>query len=90
MDISEIHRVLTTLIEYFEAGNRESDAAAKAFFAADGDEAYWMAELDRFKRSGEWTGLRGPEAELLAVCLRRAAELIGVEEDQSKKPSPAK
>lgn len=77
MEIKEIQRVLTTLIEYFEAGNTESDAAAKAVLSADGDDGYWRAEVERFQKSDLWTGLRGPEAELLADRLRQAVQLIG-------------
>lgn len=77
MDIMEIQRVLTTLIDYFEAGNRESDAAAKNILASNSEFAeYWQAEIERFQRSVEWTGLRGQEAEILATRLRHAAGLI--------------
>lgn len=81
MDTREIQRVLATLIDYFEAGNRESDAAAKAVFAADSEfDGYWRAEIERFQQSVEWTGLRGPEAEILAVRLRQAAGLVAGEQ----------
>ena len=77
MDTEEIERVLVTLIDYFEAGNPESDAAAKAVLVADGEyEEYWRPEIEKFQHSLEWTGLRGPEAELLADRLRRAVELL--------------
>lgn len=77
MESQKIQRLLTTLIEYFEAGNPESDAAAQAVLAADGDDGYWRAEVESFRQSAEWTGLRGPEAELLAGGLRQAAQLLG-------------
>ena len=77
MDTKEIHQALTTLIDYFEAGNTESDAAAKAVLVADLNyDDYWRPEIERFRQSVDWTGLRGPEAELLANRLRQAAELI--------------
>ena len=77
MDTREIERVLNTMIDYFEAGNPESDAAAKAILAADGEyEEYWQAEIEKFRRSVEWTGLRGPEAEILAGRLRQVAEMV--------------
>ena len=80
MDIMETQRVLATLIDYFEAGNRESDAAAKAVLAADSEfDEYWRAEIERFQRSVEWSGLRGPEAEILAARLRQAARLLAGE-----------
>jgi hypothetical protein len=81
MDNMEIQRVLATLIDYFEAGNRESDAAAKAVLAADSEyDQYWRMEIERFKRSVEWSGLRGPEAEILAIGLRQAAALVAGEQ----------
>jgi hypothetical protein len=77
MDIMEIQRVLATLIDYFESGNSESDAAAKNILASSGEfDEYWQAEIERFQRSVEWTGLRGQEAEILATRLRQAASLI--------------
>lgn len=77
MEATEIERVLITLIEYFEGGNPESDAAAKAILTADSEyEEYWRADIEKFRRSAEWTGLRGPEAELLANGLRLAVQLL--------------
>lgn len=76
MDIKAMQRGLTALIEYFEAGNPDSDAAAKAVLAADGDQEYWRAEIEEFRQSVEWTGLRGPEAEILASRLRQAEQLL--------------
>lgn len=80
MDIVEIQRTLATLIEYFESGNRESDAAAKNILASSSEfDEYWQTEIERFQRSAEWTGLRGQEAEILATRLRQAADLIAGE-----------
>jgi hypothetical protein len=80
VDTREIQRVLTALIDYFEAGNDESDAAAKAVLVADSEyREYWGPEIERFQKSIEWTGLRGPEAEMLAGRLRLAADLIAGE-----------
>jgi hypothetical protein len=80
MDVREIHQVLATLIDYFEAGNSESDAAAKAVLIADSNyDDYWQPEIERFRKSADWTGLRGPEAELLASRLRQAVALIADE-----------
>ena len=70
-------QVLTTLIDYFEAGNTESDAAAKAVLVANsGYDDYWLPEIEKFQKSVEWSGLRGPEAEMLVRGLRQAAEFI--------------
>lgn len=77
MDARETHQALTALIDYFEAGNSESDAAAKAILSADSSyDDYWQPKIERFRKSVDWTGLRGPEAELLANLLRQAASLI--------------
>jgi hypothetical protein len=77
VDKRDEQRLLTALIDYFESGTREADAAAKAVLAADGDfDTYWRAEIERFQKSVLWTGLRGPEAELLATGLRQAAGLV--------------
>lgn len=77
MDTREVERALNTLIDYFESGNKESDGAAKAVLAADGDyQEYWRAEIETFRQSAEWTGLRGPEAEILANRLRQAMQQI--------------
>ncbi len=77
MDTREIQQALTTLIDFFEAGNSESDAAAKKVLVVDLNyEDFWRPEIERFRQSVDWTGLRGPEAELLANRLREAADLI--------------
>ncbi len=77
MDAPNIQQVLMTLIDYFETGNAETDAAAKAVLATDSKyDEYWLPEIEKFQKSVEWTGLRGPEAELLACGLRKAAGLI--------------
>lgn len=77
METTEVGRVLNTLADYFAGGNPESDAAARAVLVADGDyQDYWRPEIERFRQGVEWTGLRGPEAELLANALRQAGRLI--------------
>jgi hypothetical protein len=77
LDAREIQQALTTLIDYFEAGKSESDAAPKAVLIADSSyNDYWQPEIERFGKSADWTGLRGPEAELLASRLRQAAALL--------------
>jgi hypothetical protein len=80
VETREIQRTLTTLIDFFETGNNESDAAARAVLVSDSNyDEYWCPEIEKFLKSIDWTGLRGPEAEILAGRLRKAAELIGVE-----------
>jgi len=77
MDTGKIDQALITLIDYFEAGNSESDQVAKAILVADSTyDKYWHPEIKRFQKSCDWTGLRSPEAELLAGLLRQATELI--------------
>lgn len=59
MDTEELLQTLTSLIEYFEAGNTESDAVAKAVLIADSKfDEYWRPGIERFRKSIEWTGLR--------------------------------
>lgn len=60
------------MIDYFEAGNQETDNAAKAIIASDiGFRAKWEAEIQRLLAGVEWTGLRAPEAEIIAAALHR-------------------
>jgi hypothetical protein len=73
MERSEIQRVLESLITYFETGTKETDAAAKAIIAYDAD--YWREAIERFQQGTEWTGIRAPEAEMLASALREASDL---------------
>lgn len=72
---TNIRQALQTLVSYFETGTRESDAVAKAILATDSE--YWQLETDQFQKSTEWTGIRAPEAELLALALREADRLLG-------------
>jgi len=59
------------MIDYFEAGNQETDRAAKAIIEWDFEyPADWQAEIKRLRERGEWTGLRAPEAEIIAAALR--------------------
>jgi hypothetical protein len=67
-------QALQTLINYFETGTRESDAVAKAVLATESE--YWQQETEHFQKSTEWTGIRAPEAELLAVALREVNRLL--------------
>ena len=71
----KVLRALQTLVTYFESGTRESDAVAKAILATDID--YWRQETEQFQKSTEWTGVRAPEAELLAIALREIDNLLG-------------
>lgn len=67
---SQAQRLLDALITFFETGIAETDAAAKAILQADADyHEYWQVEIEHFQKSVEWTGIRSPEAELLAAGL---------------------
>lgn len=71
MDTRTALRLLQTMIDYFETGNQESDGAAKAIIESDFQSVQdWRAEIDRRREQGEWTGLRAPEAEMIAAALR--------------------
>ena len=75
MDNTNAHCLLETLINYFEAGNKESDKAAKAIIEYDFDNLdKWRKEIKRLRESGEWTGLRSPEADIIAGALRYIQE----------------
>lgn len=71
MKASDPEKVLEMLINYFETGNAATDSAAKAIFLEDGEyDDYWRGALEEFRQSIDWTGVRGPESEFLALCLR--------------------
>lgn len=71
MERNDSLRVLETLIDFFEAGNKQTDAVAKEILESDIEyKTKWAAEIERFKNSSGWTGLRSPEAELVAMALR--------------------
>ena len=70
----KVQQTLQTLIAYFETGTKESDAVAKAILATDLD--YWQQETEQFQKSTDWTGLRAPEAEILALALREVNMLL--------------
>lgn len=71
MDTQAALRLLQAMIDYFEAGNEETDRAARAIIESDVPSLQdWRVEIDRRREEGEWTGLRGPEAELIAAALR--------------------
>lgn len=68
--VDSLH-LLQTMIDYFETGNQQTDAVAKAIL--ESDIAYnekWEAEIRRFRNSTAWTGIRSPEAEILTAALR--------------------
>ncbi len=74
MDRSEVQRTLQTLITYFETGIKETDAAAKAIL--DSESEYWQGPVERYRNSPDWTGIRSPEAELLALALQEAKDFL--------------
>jgi len=59
------------MIDYFESGNKETDRAAKAILEWDDEHLKdWQAEIKRLRDEGEWTGIRAPEADIVAGALR--------------------
>jgi hypothetical protein len=71
MEKTAAHRLLRTMIDYFEAGNPEADRAAKNIIEWDSENLdIWQAEIRRLREEGEWTGIRAPEAEILTAALR--------------------
>lgn len=77
MDQTYSLRLLQTLIDYFEAGNQQTDAVAKAILENDFEyKTKWEDEIKRFRNSTDWTGLRSPEAEILAAALRFLLQLL--------------
>lgn len=77
MDRSTPRLLLQTLIDYFEAGNPETDAAARAILDSDfGNRAHWEATVGRLRHGPGWTGLRAPEAEVVARALRALQQML--------------
>lgn len=71
MDKPAARRLLQTLIDYFEAGNKESDQMAKTIIEWDSEYlSEWREEIKRLRETGDWTGLRAPEADIIAAALR--------------------
>ncbi len=77
MEQPEALHLLRSMIDYFEAGNRETAAAAKDIVACDFDyREHWRATIAELQRGVEWTGLRAPEAEIVARARRLLRELL--------------
>lgn len=75
MDHIDSDRIMILLIEYFEAGNKESDSVAKKILQSSPDYAtFWQSEVDRIQQGTQWTGLRAVEAEIISSVLRRKIE----------------
>lgn len=63
--------LVQTLIDYFETGTKETDRAAKNIIEWDAENrADWQAEMQRLRETGDWTGLRAPEADIITSALR--------------------
>ncbi len=77
MEMDDSLHLLQAMIDYFEAGNPEADAAAKAIIESDFEYSdHWQAEMEELLRGVQWSGLRGPEAELVASALRLIQQRI--------------
>jgi len=71
MDNATAQCLLQTMIDYFETGSKESDRMAKTIIEWDSDSlADWQMEIKRLQESGQWTGIRAPEADIIAEALR--------------------
>lgn len=87
MDRIDSLRLLQTMIDYFETGNQQTDAVAKAILASDLEfDAKWQTEIKRLRNSTDWTGLRAPEAEILAAALHLLREVLAHSESSSNFP----
>lgn len=77
MDERTARHLLQQMIDYFEAGNQESDGAAKAILASDSQyRAQWQREITELLAGVDWTGLRAPEADIVAAALRCLQRLL--------------
>lgn len=77
MESRDALRLLQTMIDYFEAGNRETDAAAKAIIESDIEYGEnWQRQIKGLRQGVAWTGLRSPEAELVAAALHSIQQML--------------
>jgi len=77
MDRTTAIHLLQVMIDYFEAGNQHTDTVAKSIIESDFEYLEnWQAEIRRCKAEAEWTGLRAPEAEILASALSTVQKLL--------------
>lgn len=82
MDRDTALHLLQTLIDYFEAGNKETDSVAKDILDFDADfKEKWAEEIRRLLSSGDWSGLRAPEAEIIAAALHHLQQMLGLPDD---------
>lgn len=82
MDRNTALQLLQTMIDYFETGTRETDQAAKALIDWDFQHLdAWRAAIKHLRESGEWTGVRAPEAELIAGALRFIRQQLATPSD---------
>lgn len=71
MDKDSALRLIQTLIDYFGTGSKETDRAAKNIIAWDAENrADWQTEMQHLQETGEWSGLRAPEADIITAALR--------------------
>ncbi len=77
MNNEATNRAVQALIDFFEAGNNESDIAAKNVLDADfANKEYWREELLHLRMGTLWSGLRAPEAELLVLALHEVKKIF--------------
>jgi hypothetical protein len=77
MEQKDAVHFLQAMIDYFEAGNQQTDAVAKDIIETDFEYLdQWQAEIKRLKSERQWTGLRAPEAEVIVGALRILQEIF--------------
>jgi len=77
MDRDTALHLLQTLIDYFEAGNKETDHVAKDILAYDFEfQEKWSEEIKRLLSGGDWSGLRAPESEIIAIALHHLQQIL--------------
>jgi len=77
MDRTAALHLLQFIIDYFESGNRQTDGVAKNIIESDLEYLEnWQAEIRSSRARGEWTGLRAPEADIVAAALRTVLKLV--------------
>ena len=69
--------LLQVMIDYFETGNKQTDSAAKAIIESDFEYLDgWQTEIRRLKAEGDWSGVRAPEADIVARNLHVIQEIL--------------
>ena len=77
MDRTAALHLLQVMIDFFETGNKQTDSAAKAIIESDFEYLDgWQSEIRLLKAEGEWSGVRAPEADIVARKLHAIQEML--------------